>query len=127
MIAGIKCEFQKVFGGNESNWRFFNFTREDGDDDSLLSRLAIVKETQWNHTSTISGFIRLVIVFIVWIIFLLPNYLISSGSHIIVVALFKITIPLLLNTFFAFYILKLLLKRINLANETIFTLSSEIL
>jgi hypothetical protein len=126
-LLALKSEYYGIFEGNETNWRFFNFAKEENEDDSLLSRLSISRETQWNHTSLTSGLVRLVLNVICHVIFILPNFFVPSSLNIFVVIFVKVLIPWNIYNYLIFFVNKFLFKRMNLANKTIFTLSSEII
>jgi hypothetical protein len=122
MIFGMKLEYIYVFKNNELNWRQYNFDKEDSEEESLLSRLSINKETQWNHTSFFISFLRLFIVLLFSLIVLLPAYLIRWDAHVVIVFILKITLPMSLFVFGLFFLFKIMLRKFGLTNDSIFTL-----
>jgi hypothetical protein len=127
IIIGLKCEYFIIFGGNEANWRLYNFSKEENEDDSLLSRLSIARESQWNHTAICCSLIRLVLICMITTVILLPNFMVNNSANLLVVIFFKFILPWNTCAFFMFFVNKFLFKRINLANDAVFTLTSDIL
>jgi len=127
IFIGMKYELKYVFNSNEFNWRQYNFNKEDSEEESLFSKLSISKDTQWNHTSCFFSILRLGAVFIFHTIITLPMFIVSSDNNIVLVLLLKIIIPMTLSLFFMFSVEKVILYKLSLTNDSIFSLLSDTL
>jgi hypothetical protein len=125
LFLGMKCEYYFTFQGKEHNWRQYNFDKEESEEDSLLSRLSIARETQWNHTTFFFFILRLIVVTIISAILLLPSLFIGFSSNVLIVAFFKIIVPFNAVPFFMFYVNKIILRKMALSNDSLFQLLSD--
>jgi hypothetical protein len=125
IFIGMKYELKYVFNSNEFNWRQYNFNKEDSEEESLFSKLSISKDTQWNHTSCFFSILRLFATFIFHTIIFLPMFLIGSENNLAIVIMFKIIVPLTISSFFMFSIEKVILYKLSLTNDSIFSLLSD--
>jgi hypothetical protein len=125
MIFGMKYEYRFIFNKNEMNWRQYNFDKENGDEDSLLSKLSITKESQWNHTTVFFTCLRFLAILPIQGIILIPYWVINIENNLVIVILFKVFLPIFLNLFFMFCLEKTLLRKIGVTNDAIFKLLNE--
>lgn len=125
ILIGLKFEYKYMFNSNELNWRQYNFDKEEGDEESLLSKLSISKETQWNHTTFFFSFLRIIFVALISIIFLLPTLFIPFNWNLAIILIFKIILPYNLVVFNLFYLNKIILQKLSLTNDSIFTLIND--
>jgi hypothetical protein len=125
IFIGMKYELKYVFNSNEFNWRQYNFNKDDSEEESLFSKLSISKDTQWNHTTCFFSILRLFAIFIFHTIISLPMFLIESENNLAIVVLFKIIVPLSTSLFFMFSIEKVILYKLSLTNDSIFSLLSD--
>jgi len=125
IFIGMKYELKYVFNSNEFNWRQYNFNKDDSEEESLFSKLSISKDTQWNHTTCFFSILRLFAIFIFHTIISVPMFLIESENNLAIVVLFKIIVPLSTSLFFMFSIEKVILYKLSLTNDSIFSLLSD--
>lgn len=125
IILGMKMELKFIFKDNDINWRQYNFSKEKTDEESLLSKLSISKESQWNHTTFFFSLLRLLAVFIIHFIILTPYFFIKFKSPFIVVLIFKLFLPVFILNFSMFYIEKLILSKLGLTNDAILKIINE--
>jgi hypothetical protein len=125
IVLGMKCELILSFKNNEMNWRQYNFSKEKSDEESLLSKLSISKESQWNHTTFFFSLLRLIVVFLIHFIILAPYMFIKFSSPLLLVILVKLFLPVFILNFSMFYLEKLIIGKIGLTNDAIFKLMSE--
>lgn len=125
VILSMKCEFKYIFKSNELNWRQYNFGKENGEDDSFLSKLSISRELQWNHTKIVLTFLRTVLIIFFHAILLIPFILLNFGENFFIVIFIKVLLPLNYSVFFMFYFEKIILRKFKITNDAIFKLMSE--
>jgi hypothetical protein len=125
IVLGMKCELKFSFKNNEMNWRQYNFSKEKSDEESLLSKLSISKESQWNHTTFFFSLLRLIVVCLTHFLILAPYLFIKFNSPILVVIFVKIFLPVFILNFSMFYLEKFIIGKIGLTNDAIFKLMSE--
>jgi len=116
IVLGIQYEILYVFKGDENIWVKCNFKQETVDDESLLSTLTISKDTQWNHTNLVVSIVRLIVIFILNAVALIPFLLVSFDNNLYVVLIFKVFIPYSLMNFISFFVVKYLCKQLRLVN-----------
>lgn len=123
-FMGIKFEYYFSFAGNVQNWRQFNFeVDEKNDDESLMTKISINKETQWNHTNSFYSIMRILIVLLLCAIIILPFYMfIEWDDNFAVVFLFKTLIPFNLAAFSFFFLFKIVLKSLRMVNLTLYSM-----
>jgi membrane-associated phospholipid phosphatase len=122
-FVGLKMEYYVTFGENLQNWIQYNFeVDEKSDDESLMTKISINKETQWNHTNSFFSILRLVTLCILAGVFLLPFYFIDTDDNIFVVAIFKFIFPVNIVSFSIFFLFKVILKSLRMVNMTLFSM-----
>ena len=71
----------------------------------------------FNKTRIEKGFLRIVVGFILLIIFILPYYLLKATWNIYILYIFKSTLPFLLCMFLLFSYVKIVFLKLNIANR----------
>ena len=129
LIFGMRQEYFSLFEGSFNNWTQYNFEKDEeikeDEDESLMSKLSINKDIQWNHTKIYYSIPRLVILLILMGISSLSYTLISFDSNVIMIILLKYFLCLNLISFGMFYGYKQILKYLKLTNILIFTMLRE--
>lgn len=125
MVGAMKVEYFWLFKSNELSWRHYNFRREVSDEESLLSRLNLAKETQWNHTSFIFGVLRLLAVLGMSLVILIPYFVSALDNYVGVYIVVNILIPYNILGFGMFFGFKYILRHLKLTNNTIFMMSND--
>lgn len=127
-FIGLKFEYFFTFGENTKNWKQYNFENEEPKDtESLMSKISISKETQWNHTNAFISIVRLIFILILCGLTYLPFHWIDMDSNIYIVLIFKIIIPINCITFSVFYLYKTILRTFRFVNTSLFNLMQDIL
>jgi membrane-associated phospholipid phosphatase len=122
-VIGLKFEYFFIFGENTENWRQFNFEIDERrDDESLMTKITINKETQWNHTNSFYSITRLFIILILCAIIFMPYYFIKWEDNFVVVFIFKVIFPLNSVTFSMFFLFKIILKSVRMVNLTLYSM-----
>ena len=114
-----------MFKQHDDNWSKYNFELDELEQEKRLllsNKITITKEIQWNHTSQIISFFRLIVIVLLFALSSLPYYLIKWNSNIYVVIFGKICLCLCCYAFGMFFVFKLLLKWLKLSNMTLFTM-----
>jgi membrane-associated phospholipid phosphatase len=120
---GIKFEYYFSFGENIQNWRQFNFEIDErSDDESLMTKITINKETQWNHTNSFYSILRLLVIILLCAFFMLPYFFIEWSDNLLIVLIFKVFFPLNMITFSFFYLFKIILKSLRMVNLTLYSM-----
>lgn len=126
-FIGIKFEYFFLFGENLDNWNQFNFEmNEINDDSSLMTKITINRETQWNHTNNFFSILRLFIIVVLSAILVFPYFLIEWDYNIVLVFLFKLVVPSNTITFAYFFLFKKLLKGLRMVNMTLYSLNDSL-
>lgn len=123
-FLGLKMEYYFLFNANTQNWNQYNFEKIENTEVNLLSKIGD-HVFQWNHTSVVKSIIRLILIFGLSVVFLLPFILISSNQNIVIVFLFKYFLTLSLISFSMFYLLKIIILKFRLDNQTVFELMND--
>lgn len=125
---GIKFEYLYTFNENFQNWRQYNFEMNDENDtDSLMTKISINKETQWNHTNLFYSCLRLVVIGVMSGILMIPYVAISWDTSLTVSFLFKTVLPIMATTFCLYYVFKIILKHFRLVNLTLYSMMQDTL
>ena len=122
----MRNEYFWYFEENDSNWSQYNFVIKENEEEYketlLTSEITITKETQWNHTSNIISFFRLIMICFFLIIFSgIPYYFIKwNNKYYLLVIFIKVGLSLYISMFLLFFLLKIILKWLKLTNLTLF-------
>lgn len=122
-FLGIKCDYYFTFSENFRNWRQFNFEiqNEEGvsDNDSVMTKITINKETQWNSTNAFYSIVRILVIIMFSLALLLPFYFVNWKDNFVLVLFCKSIIPSNLATFSLFYLLKIMFTKLSMVNMTL--------
>lgn len=122
-FMGVKFEYYFTFGENLQNWRQYNFeSDEQRDDESLMTKITINKETQWNHTNSFYSFSRFLIILLLCGVLMTPYYFIHWNQNLVIVFIFKLFLPMNLITFSMFFLFKIVLKSLRVVNMTLYSM-----
>jgi len=125
IVLGIKYEILYIFKGDENSWVKCNFKQDTVDDESLISTLTISKDTQWNHTNIIVSILRLIVIFLLNAVSLIPFVLVSFDNNLYVVFIFKVLVPYSFMNFISFFVVKYCCKKLRLVNLYVHTFFTE--
>lgn len=122
-FMGMKFEYYFTFNENLHNWRQYNFEIDERpDDESLMTKISINKETQWNHTNSFFSVLRIIFILILGGIVMMPYYFVDWNSNIAIVFIFKVFLPINMATFSMFFLFKIILKKLRLTNLTLYSM-----
>jgi membrane-associated phospholipid phosphatase len=122
-FMGLKFEYYFTFSENMQNWSQYNFEIDERpDDESLMTKISINKETQWNHTNSLFSCLRFIFILILSGIIMTPFYFINWDDNLAIVFIFKSFLPINLATFSMFYLFKIILKSLRLSNLTLYSM-----
>jgi membrane-associated phospholipid phosphatase len=122
-FIGLKFEYYFTFNENLQNWTQYNFEIDERpDDESLMTKISINKETQWNHTNTFFSTLRFFMILILGGIVMTPYYLVDWNANITIVFIFKVFLPINMATFSMFFLFKIILKSLRLTNLTLYSM-----
>jgi hypothetical protein len=128
ILIGLKIEFIKKFERNFNNWSLYNFEVEEennDDSESLISKLSVNKDIQWNHTNLKTMLIRLIIIIILILLSSMIYFYIKWDSNIFLIIVFKIGLTVNLISIGIFWFFKEILKYFHLTNITLDTMMRE--
>ena len=123
---GMRSEYFWYFEENDSNWFQYNFVIGENEyeykEPLLSNEITITKETQWNHTSNIKDFFRLIMICVILILFSgVPYYFIKwNYKNDFIVIFIKVGVSLNITMYMLFFLLKIFLKWLKLTNLTLF-------
>lgn len=113
----------KYFSLNDyTKWGFFNFEDDQNDLESLYSYHEDVKNSQWNNTTQVKTFLRIIISFAVLSLSILPSVLIPYQTQDLILIFLKYFLPFLYEVFCVLFLLKLIFIKLNLVNIGALTL-----
>jgi hypothetical protein len=124
-LFAMRLEYTCMFKQHDDNWSKYNFELDELEQEKRLllsNKITITKEIQWNHTSQVISFFRLIVIVLLFVLSSLPYYLIEWNNNIYVVIFGKICLCLCCYAFGMFFVFKLLLKWLKLSNMTLFTM-----
>ena len=133
-FLGFKYELQYICFDKYTIWAKYNFDNDEINNDnsftntsdiSLIDKISITKETQWNHTENKISFIRLICLIYFIIMLLIPGYYYNSKNNIYINSLIKEYIPWCLISIGGTYGFKILFKKLGLINLTLETMLRE--
>ena len=128
MLIGLKIEYIKKFERNFNNWSLYNFEVEEennDDSESLISKLSVNKDIQWNHTNLKTRLIRFLIIIILILLSSIFYFYIKWDSNILLIIIFKIGLTVNLISIGIFWFYKEILKYLHLTNITLDTMMRE--
>lgn len=125
-FTGVKFEYDYTFKKNTQSWRQYNFELEEKpDDESLMTKISINRETQWNHTNSFFSCMRLFVICVLSLISMAPYLLVSWNAHVSLVLLIKIFLPMAFVWFGFFFTFKIIAKMLRLTNITMNSMSMD--
>jgi len=125
-FMGIKFEYYFTFKENIQNWQQFNFEMDErSDDESLMTKITINKETQWNHTNSFYSLLRIVVILFLSTILMIPYFLIRWDDNFIIIITLKLYLPFYMITFSIFFLFKIILRSFRMINLTLYSMLQE--
>ena len=134
-FLGFKYELQYICLDKYSIWAQYNFDNDEINNDnsfsndlndiSLIDKISITKETQWNHTEFKISFIRLLCLIYFISMILLPGYFYHFKNNIYMNILIKEFLPWCIISIGGTYGFKILFKKLGLINLTLETMLRE--
>lgn len=124
-LVAMRLEYTCVFKQHDDNWSKYNFELDELEQEKRLllsNKITITKEIQWNHTSQVISFFRLIVVMLLFALSSLPYYFIGWDSNIYAVVFGKVCSCLCLYALGMFFVFKIILKWLKLSNLTLFTM-----
>ena len=126
-FVGIKFDYFFSFRENLENWYQFNFElSEPKDDSSLMTKITLNRETQWNHTNIFYSILRLFLIIVFSSVMMFPYFFFDWNDNIALVFIFKLVLPTNMLAFCYFYLFKVLLKSLKMVNLSMYSLSESI-
>jgi membrane-associated phospholipid phosphatase len=126
-FIGVKFEYFFLFRENLENWYQSNFEmNEPNDDSSLLTKITLNRETQWNHTNSFYSVLRLFLIIVFSAIMIFPFFFVNWSDDFGIVFIFKILVPANTLSFAFFYLFKILMKSLRMINLSVYSLNDSL-
>ena len=121
-LLTIKLEYIYFFKQRIHEWQYFNFGASDARNDSFLSKFSFENTSQWNKTTFLYSFLRLLLIMGLMVVSLVPAYFVDMSCHIVLVMIVRVWLTGVLVVFNLFFVSKVLATWMKLTNSNVIML-----